>query len=260
MNISATARSTTLFFQRQSPAWWTTTGVLAAVAVTAGFMLWTKPGVPADHASHSSGARPLFAGWVKPGGDFGQAPSTTASTQPKWVLATEPSEQEVEALESALADHPDKTDELNRLIEYSRFQKQVALWSELQSGPLDAERSTLGAHLLASLPAHYNRGELMGPQALLMAKALIKDIEPNPQRQDARLAEAKTRLAHEAPALPEGEAVAQTAFDTFKQQQQQIVSEHSGSPQQLEAKLDAARRTLLDTAPPGAGPNAASHP
>jgi hypothetical protein len=168
------------------------------------------------------------------------------------VLATEPSDQEVQALQTALADHPDKGNELTRLVDFSRFQKQVALWSELQNGPMNSERSTLGEHLLEVLPEHYNRGELMGPQALLMAKALIKDIEPNPKRQDARLAEARTRLQHVAPAVPASEILAHQAFDKFKLQQEQIVSENVGGPE-LEARLDAARRSLLDAAPPGAG-------
>lgn len=249
MDISSTTRSTTLLFRGRRPAWRVTAGALAAVAVVAvGVWAIVHPGSGEsfESAARQSGSRPLFSGWVKPGSDFGQTVDVSASTQPKWVLATEPNEQEVQALQSALGDHPDKANELSRLIEYSRFQKQVALWSELRSGPMDSERSTLGAHLLEALPAHYNRGELMGPQALLMAQALIRDIEPNPERQDDRLAEARTRLEREAPPEAPIESEGRAAFEFFRQQQQQIVTAHSGTQQQLEARLDAARRSILD--------------
>jgi hypothetical protein len=212
------------------------------------------PAVQPGKTEPAESAQPLFAGWIQPGqADFGQKRAVGTADLPRWVLATEPSEQETQALQAVLADRPDKDSELARLIDYTRFQKQVALWSELQNGPMNSERATLIQHLLDVLPAHYNRGELLGPQALLMAKALIKELEPNPQLQSERLADAKSRLEERAPTINESQLASQEAFESFQQQQKQIVSEYEAQPAdqhnplQLEARLDAAaRRNLLD--------------
>lgn len=202
---------------------------------------------------HVDASRPLFSGWRQAGqANFDEAGQAANTPPPNWVLATEPSEHEVQALQSALADRPDKDSELARLLEYTRFQKQVALWSELQNGPMNSERSTLIQHLLEVLPDHYSRGELLGPQALLMAKALIQEIEPNPRARNSLLAEAKSRLEQQNHTIDESQLASQTAYESFQEQQKQIVSEYEASPVEqhnpllLEARLDAARRNLLD--------------
>lgn len=199
-------------------------------------------------------ARPLFAGWIQPGhdsfGTSGPSSATRTSPQPHWVLATEPSEQEIQAIESTLADRPDKDSELTRLVDHSRFQKRIALWNELQNGPMNSERATLGQHLLKVLPDHYSRGELVGRQALMMAKALIQDLEPNPKLQHTRLAEARSALEKQAPIIDQSELDTQSAAASFQQQQKPSVHETEpavpANTLQLEAHADTARRSLLD--------------
>ncbi|HEX5355302.1 MAG TPA: hypothetical protein VFW93_03730 [Aquabacterium sp.] len=251
MNTSSAASRTTPAFKMPRRGWMAVMAVFSATAVTT-LLLALSNGNDSDTAMASHGTsrqRPLFAGWIKPGTtEFGQEQVNTGaiSTQPRWVLATEPSTDEVKGLQSALAEHPDKARELDRLIDYSRFQKQVALWNELQNGPMNSERATLSQHLLEVLPAHYSRGELIGPQALLMAQALVKDLETNPQRQDARLADTRSQLARQAPTIEQDQLTAQKTFESFEQQQQRIMNEQKGTHQPLEARLDVARHALLD--------------
>lgn len=204
MNTSSATSRTAPPFKMPRHGWMAVMGVFTATALTTLLLaLSTNDEHASANASHDND-RPLFSGWIKPGTtEFSQDQTNRGaiSTQPRWVLATEPSVDEVKDLQSALLDHPDKALELNRLIDYSRFQKQVALWNELQNGPMNSERVTLSQHLLDVLPAHYSRGELMGPQALLMAQALVKDLEPNPQRQHARLTATKSQLAKQSAML-----------------------------------------------------------
>lgn len=250
MNTSSATSRSTPPFKLPRPGRMAVIGVFTATALITLLLAVSNSGDHVTVHANSSGDRPLFSGWIKPGTtEFGQDQSHSGaiSTQPRWVLATEPSTDEVKDLQSALAAHPDKAHELDRLIDYSRFQKQVALWSELQNGPMNSERSTLSQHLLAVLPAHYGRGELMGPQALLMAQALVKELEPTPQRQDARLAETRSQLARQQPAIEQDQLTAQQTFESFERQQQRIVNDHNGTPQQLEASLDAARHAMLDS-------------
>lgn len=233
-----------------------TVALLAAIGI-----FWPGDDAQAPREQEQAAiTRPLFAGWIQPGqnnfGPAGHEPSTTASPQPHWVLATEPSEQEIQAIESTLADHPDKDNELSRLVDHSRFQKRIALWNELQNGPMNSERATLGQHLLKVLPEHYSRGELLGRQALMMAKAFIQDLEPNPQLQHARLAEAKSALEKQAPVIDQSALVVQSAAESFQQQQKPTPAAHDAEPLerantlQLEARADTTRRSLLDA--PGA--------
>lgn len=258
MNTSSATSRTAPLFKLPRRSWMAVMGVFTATALTTLLLALSHNN---DHTSGNAprqGTRPLFAGWIKPGStEFGQDQGNRGaiSTQPRWVLATEPSADEVRDLQSALMDHPDKTHELDRLIDYSRFQKQVALWNELQNGPMNSERVTLSQHLLNELPAHYNRGELMAPQALLMAKAFVKDLEPTPQRQDARLAATKSQLARPSPTLDQDQLMAQKAYESFEQQQRQrIMNEHNDSPELLEPRPDAARHAMLDNALSGKTP------
>lgn len=250
MNTSSASSHTTPSFKMPRHGWMAVMGIFSATAVTTLCLALSGRDDDAHIVARHAAERPLFGGWIKHGSaDFGQDKSHSGviSTQPRWVLATEPSNDEVKDLQSALAGHPDKAKELDRLIDYSRFQKQVALWNELQNGPMNSERATLSEHLLEVLPAHYSRGELMGPQALLMAQALVKDLEPDAHLQSARLAETKSQLAKQAPTIAQEELNAQKTFESFEQQQQQrIVSEHEGTPQQLDVRLDAARHAMLD--------------
>lgn len=251
MNTSSATSRTTPSFKMPRRGWMAVMGIFSVTAVTTLYLALSSRDDGATTAVSRSAERPLFGGWVKHGSaDFGQDKSHNGviSTQPRWVLATEPSNDEVKGLQAALADNPDKARELDRLLDYSRFQKQVALWNELQNGPMNSERATLSEHLLDVLPAHYSRGELMGPQALLMAQALVKDLEHDAHLQSARLAEAKSQLAKQAPTIAQEELNAQKTFESFEQQQQRIVGEHEGTPQQLEVRLDAARHAMLDTA------------
>lgn len=251
MNTSSASSRTTHSFQMPRHGWMAVMGIFLATAVTTLCLALSGRDDGAPAAASRAAERPLFGGWVKHGSaDFGQDKPHNGiiSNQPRWVLATEPSNDEVKDLQSALADHPDKARELDRLIDYSRFQKQVALWNELQNGPMNSERATLSEHLLEVLPAHYSRGELMGPQALLMAQALVKDLEPDAHLQSARLAETKSQLAKQAPTIAQEDLNTQKTFESFEQQQQQhIVSEHDGTPQPLDARQDAARHAMLDT-------------
>lgn len=235
-------------------------GVTVALLAALGIW-WPHDDEPGPQEQEQAAiTRPLFAGWIQPGqnnfGPAGREPHAGASQQPHWVLATEPSEQEIQAIESTLADHPDKDSELSRLVDHSRFQKRVALWNELQNGPMNSERATLGQHLLKVLPDHYSRGELLGRQALMMAKALIQDLEPNPQLQHTRLAEARSALEKQAPVIDQSALVAQSAAESFQQQQKPTPAAHDAEPAepantlQLEARADTTRRNLLDA--PGA--------
>ena len=74
----------------------------------------------------------------------------------------------------------------------------------------------------------------MAPQALLMAKALVKDLEPDARIQSARLAETRSQLAKQAPTIAQEDLNAQKTAESFTQQQRP------------EARLDTAHHALLD--------------
>lgn len=256
MTISSTTSSTAPAPRLHRHGRMAVAGVVTVALLAALGIWWPSDNEPAPQEDNTTATRPLFAGWIQPGhNNFSPAGSDIAaqtSPQPRWVLATEPSEQEIQAIESTLADRPDKDDALTRLVDHSRFQKRVALWNELQNGPMNSERATLGQHLLKVLPDHYSRGELLGRQALMMAKALIKDLEPNPQLQHTRLAEAKSELEKQAPVIDQSELVAQSAAESFQQQQKPTPAAHDAEPVeptntlQLEARADPSHRSLLD--------------
>lgn len=255
MNISSTTSSTAPAPRLHRHGRMAAAGVVTVALLAALGIWWPSDNEQVPQEDSSTATRPLFAGWIQPGhSNFGPAGHEPAPgvPQPRWVLATEPSEQEIQAIESTLADHQDKDGELTRLVDHSRFQKRIALWNELQNGPMNSERATLGQHLLKVLPDHYSRGELLGRQALMMAKALIQDLEPNPQLQHTRLAEAKSELEKQAPIIDQSELAAQSAAESFQQQQKPTPAAHDAEPVeptntlQLEARADTSRRSLLD--------------
>lgn len=252
MNTSSATSRTEPMFRLPRRSWMAVLGVFTATALSTVLLAMSNNDEHTSNREARQGNRPLFAGWIKPGStEFGQEQTSRGaiSTQPRWVLATEPSVDEVKYLQTALVDHPDKAQELNRLVDLSRFQKQVALWNELQNGPMNSERVTLSQHLLKELPTHYSRGEVMAPQALLMAQALVKDIENSPQGQDARLAEARTQLARHSPTLDQDQLTAQKAVESFEQMQQRMANEQAGNIPKQQASLDLVRQAMLDNAP-----------
>ncbi|MES2091616.1 MAG: hypothetical protein V4532_16820 [Pseudomonadota bacterium] len=211
--------------------------------------------------SRSSETRPSPLTSPTPLGRTEQAPPTLLQSQNSTTLqpnadalaSAELTSQELIELQAAVADHPQREQELARLVDYARFHKQTEQWRSLHDGPLTPARIALARSLLEVVPTHYARGELMGPQAFVMAQALIRDIEPNPQRQAARLTQEQARIEQAAPTVEQPEV--QAKFDAFTIKQKAMVAAHEALPshqqnaQQLEAAIEAERRVILGTQP-----------
>jgi len=138
MNISPTSSSTALALKFQQHRRMAAAGVVTVALLVIISVWWPSNSEQRLQVEDNPLLnRPLFAGWIQPGQhNFGpkeRAPTVQASTQPKWVLATEPNEQEIQLMPSTLPDHPDKDSALSRLVDQSHTPTHVALWNEWQS-------------------------------------------------------------------------------------------------------------------------------
>lgn len=156
---------------------------------------------------------------------------------------TELGAQERIALEQALAHHPHKAAEMQRVAAFLRLQRQVEAWREARLKGADAEAlRALAAPVEAALPAALRARSLRPGEALQLQAALIADREPDAARRQQALA------AWRAEHLPEAPVGVDAGEQRFLAEQQAMVAAHQRLPREqqhplaLAAQLEALRR------------------
>jgi phospholipase C accessory protein PlcR len=161
-------------------------GVAVAVVVFAAWRyLPTLPAVPAESirstaASAAPGPRPSDA-------------SVPASAAP--AIEPGPAERalDVSALRATLAGQPDADAQVRRIVALARFRDQIAAYASSGEAMPAAERAQTARQLLAELPEHVARNEILPIQAEAMSATLLIDAEPDPAAREAKIAAARAQ-------------------------------------------------------------------
>lgn len=123
-----------------------------------------------------------------------RSPSRSPNTATALPPAAAPGPQEraldLAALREALAGRPDARAEEHRIIGFARFRDLVTAYSNSRSQMPAAERTRLARRILAELPEHVARNEIVPVQAEAMTAVLLDDAEPDPLARSADLAAA----------------------------------------------------------------------
>lgn len=91
-------------------------------------------------------------------------------------------------LRKALEGQPDAEAQVQRVIAFARFRDRVAAYGKGKGAMSATERARVARDILAELPEHVARNEIVPVQAQVMTAALLIDAEPDPLARNARSA------------------------------------------------------------------------
>lgn len=84
--------------------------------------------------------------------------------------------------------------ELARMVNFLRFNKQMELWQSLAGNPDATRRSSLATELLLDLPERVSHGDLALKDASEMVPGLVNDVVADPHARAARVGQETARL------------------------------------------------------------------
>ncbi|MBC7699078.1 hypothetical protein [Aquabacterium sp.] len=87
--------------------------------------------------------------------------------------------KEWQQLVDALRNHPQRDQELKRLVGYLRFKRDMDKWTALKDQPNALERAQVGQRILDALPVRFANQEVTGPEALMLQAAIYADMIPD---------------------------------------------------------------------------------
>jgi hypothetical protein len=104
------------------------------------------------------------------------------------------SEMEWQMLQGVAQQHPRPSEELSRLVNSLRFNKQVEAWEAMSPKTDAARRQVLANELLADLPQRLTNGDTDLPGARQLQAALLVDAEPDASARQRRATQEARRL------------------------------------------------------------------
>ena len=163
---------------------------------------------------------------------------------------------DVAALRKEFAGRPDAQAEVQRIVAFARFRDRVAAYGAGKDGMSATERTRLAREILAELPEHVARHEIVPVQAQAMTAALLTDAEADPAARAAQL-EASRRQWDAYSRQTVGPSPAEDPrFQAYARQSRDIVQQVQSSvpdPQQqqieIAQRLKALRVQLFDHTP-----------
>ncbi|RZL00554.1 MAG: hypothetical protein EOP36_15150 [Rubrivivax sp.] len=82
-------------------------------------------------------------------------------------------------LVDTVRNHPQRDQELKRLVGYLRFKRDMDTWTALKDQPHALERAQVGQRILDALPVRFANQEVTGPEALMLQAAIYADMIPD---------------------------------------------------------------------------------
>lgn len=182
--------------------------------------------------------------------------STQASTH-ALMPAGGPAERALDpaALRRSLAGRSDAESEVQRIVAFARFRDRVAAYGENKDTLARADRTLLARQILADLPDHVARNELVPVQAEVITAALLTDAEPDPSARSAALNAMRRQWDAYARETVGASPARDPRYVAYARQSKDIVQQVQASvpdPQQQQVviarRLQALRVQLFDRA------------
>ncbi|AJX34425.1 phospholipase C accessory protein PlcR [Burkholderia oklahomensis] len=205
--------------------------------------------------SQTASTRPMQSGAMASGQG---EPPIGASTADALANAG-PAERRLDlvALRKSLEGRENAEAEVQRIVAFARFRDRVAAYGSLRSSMPEAERAILASRILAELPEHVARNEIVPVQAEALSAALISDAAANSATRSAAIQAMRQQWDGYARRTV-GVSPAQDArYPTYVRQSRDIIQQVQASvsdPEQQQAviaqRLQALRVQLFDQASP----------
>lgn len=219
---------------------------MAAVAVALGVGAWwmlgsSSNGESAAQPSAASGAAASQAAMAEvngsvPAGDDASAVDTDTA-----------------ALNQAMSGQPDGQQQLNRVLNFVKFQRDFERWQTLQGEGDPSVRQALGQKLLSQLPEHIAKASLTLPEGEFMCGMIYSDQESNEATRDAKISECQEKLRSVAPKTDSPQAMKQVDCESdYRAREAALVAAFQAlpsaqrDPARLQGDLDKAHREVYN--------------
>lgn len=165
---------------------WLVAGTIMVIVVLIVFAIWRHE--RRFVAAHALPAKPSDR--AAPVRSLAPPNTLTASTASMPAAAPGPQERALDlpALREALAGRSDAQAEAHRIVAFARFRDLVAAYSAGRARMSSQDRARVARRILAELPEHVARNEVVPIQAEALTAELLNDAEPDPLARSAALA------------------------------------------------------------------------
>lgn len=178
-----------------------------------------------------------------------EPPAATASTSGAREIGrpADIDPQDWRQLVDSVRNHPQHDQELQRLLGYLRFKRDMDRWTALKDQPNALERAQVGQRILDALPVRFANQEVTATEALTLQSAIYADMIPDAaQRQPIEEAARQALLrALEHDAAMDAKLRAEDAQTAdYKAREAAIMKRFRDQiidQSQMEKELDAAR-------------------
>ncbi|WP_063532722.1 phospholipase C accessory protein PlcR [Burkholderia sp. MSMB1589WGS] len=166
-----------------------------------------------------------------------------------------PSERKLDlvALRKSLAGSDDAQAQLQRIVAFARFRDRIAAYGEGRNSMPAAERARLARQILAELPEHVARNEIVPVQAEALSAALLADATADPETRGAAIQSMRQQWDAYARQTVGPSPARDPRYLAYAQQSRDIVRQVQASvpdPDQQQAviaqRLQALRVQLFD--------------
>lgn len=162
---------------------------------------------------------------------------------------------DLEALRESLAGRPDAQAERERIVAFARFRDSLAAYGTERAALSASERAQRARALLAELPEHVARKEIVPVQAEAASIALLTDAEPDAAMRATAIADMRRQWDSYARATVGPSPARDPRFQVYARESRRIVEEvqvGTADPAAQQAaiaqRLLALRVQLFDTA------------
>ena len=172
-------------------AFWRRALLIAAALIALAVWRYEQPSEAAADVDASKSTSASASNSTAPASSPIPSPSSTKHFEARPSTAEAgPSERQIDlaGLRKALAGQPDAEAQVQRVIAFARFRDRVAAYGNGKGAMSATERARLARDILAELPEHVARNEIVPVQAQAMTAALLIDAEPDPLARNARVA------------------------------------------------------------------------
>ncbi|WP_197422801.1 phospholipase C accessory protein PlcR [Burkholderia sp. ABCPW 14] len=161
------------------------------------------------------------------------------------------------ALRKSLAGREDAEQEVQRVVAFARFRDRVAAYGSGRNSMPETERAILASQILAELPEHVARNEIVPVQAEALSAALISDAAVNPATRSAAIQAMRQQWDGYARQTVGVSPAQDPRYLSYARQSRDIVQQVQASvsdPEQQQVviaqRLQALRVQLFDRAAP----------
>lgn len=231
---------------KKSKALWRTAWLLAMIGVAVAGWRYVSPSQTAVAQSLKPGAAS-----DERGGPPARARTDDAPAQ------AEPAERRLDlvALRKSLEGRDDAQAQVQRIVAFARFRDRIAAYGEGRNSMPAEERARLAREILAELPEHVARNEIVPVQAEALSAALLADATSDSRTRDAAIQSMRQQWDAYAGRTVGPSPASDPRYLAYARQSRDIVAQVQASvpdPDQQQAviaqRLQALRVQLFDQA------------